>query len=96
MNIDLWQLMGALAASAFTIGFVDQLRVTIKSHNIDGLSLLQWAIFTAASAIFTAYYVHLEQWIMVPVSIFGTACCLMQSAMILRHRRMADLAGDER
>ena len=87
MNIDLWQLMGALAASAFTVGFVDQLRVTLKTRCVDGVSLLQWVVFAAASSIFTAYYVHLDQWMMVAVSIFGTGCCLMQSAMILRYRR---------
>jgi len=86
--IDTWQVIGALAATAFTVGFVDQLRMTIKTRNVDGLSLLQWAIFTTASAIFTVYYIHLDQWIMVAVSTFGTGCCLMQSVMILRLRRM--------
>jgi len=71
-----------------SVGFVDQLRVTVKTRNVDGLSLMQWAIFTAASAIFAVYYIHLDQWIMVVISTFGTGCCLMQSAMILRLRRM--------
>jgi len=88
--IDVWQMMGALAAASFTVGFVDQLRVTIKTRNVDGLSLLQWAIFTAASATFTAFYMHLEQWIMVSVSTFGTGCCLIQSVMILHYRRLVN------
>jgi len=87
--------MGALAAASLTVGFVDQLRVTIKTRNVDGLSLLQWAIFTASSVTFAAFYMHLELWMMVAVSIFGTACCLMQSAMIIRYRRMANLVSNE-
>ena len=88
--IDIWQMMGALAAASFTVGFVDQLRVTIKTRNVDGLSLLQWAIFTTASAIFAVYYIHLDQWIMVTVSTFGTGCCLIQSVMVLRYRRLVN------
>jgi len=88
--IDTWQVIGALAATAFTVGFVDQLRMTIKTRNVDGLSLLQWAIFTTASAIFAVYYVHLDQWIMVVVSAFGTLCCLSMMGMIVRFRRVAE------
>jgi len=51
--IDIWQVMGSLAALAFTVGFVDQLRMTFKTRNVDGLSVLQWVAFAAASATFT-------------------------------------------
>ncbi len=87
MNIDAWQMMGTVAALSFTVGFVDQLRLTYKTKNVDGLSLLQWAVFAAASGMFAAYYVHLEQWMMVAVSIFGTCCCLAIFAMIMRFRK---------
>jgi len=86
-NIDGWQMMGSLAALAFTVGFLDQLRMTYKTRNVDGLSLLQWLVFATASAMFTAYYVHLEQWMMVVVSVFGTLCCLAILAMIMRFRK---------
>jgi len=86
-DIDGWQMMGSLAALAFTVGFLDQLRMTYKTRNVDGLSLLQWLVFAAASAMFTAYYVHLEQWMMVVVSVFGTLCCLAILAMIMRFRK---------
>ena len=87
MVIDVWQMMGSIAALAFTLGFLDQLRLTFKTRNVDGLSLLQWMVFAAASGIFSAYYAHLDQWIMVSVSVFGTTCCLCMLAMILRYRR---------
>jgi len=88
--IDTWQVIGALAATAFTVGFIDQLRVTLKTRCVDGVSLLQWVVFAAASSIFTAYYVHLDQWIMVSVSTFGTLCCLSMMGMIVRFRRVAE------
>jgi len=90
--IDAWQVMGSLAALAFTVGFVDQLRLTFKTRDVDGLSTLQWAVFAAASATFVGYYAHLDQWVMVAVSIFGTACCLLMLTMIFKYRR-ADLTG---
>ncbi|MDQ6969439.1 MAG: PQ-loop domain-containing transporter [Mariprofundus sp.] len=86
MNIDAWQMMGSLAALAFTVGFLDQLRMTYKTRNVDGLSFFQWLVFSLASAMFTAYYVHLDQWLMVGVSVFGTLCCLAILAMIMRFR----------
>jgi len=90
VNIDIWQMMGSVAALAFTIGFIDQLRLTYKTRNVDGLSLMQWMVFAAASTIFTAYYVHLDQWMMVTVSVFGTLCCLLIVLMIFRFRRVVE------
>jgi len=86
--IDVWQVMGSLAALAFTVGFVDQLRMTFKTRNVDGLSVLQWVAFAAASATFTGYYAHLDQWVMVVVSIFGTSCCLLMLTMIFKYRHV--------
>jgi len=85
-EIDAWQMMGSVAALSFTVGFLDQLRLTYTTRNVDGLSLFQWFVFTSASAMFTAYYVHLDQWLMVGVSILGTLCCLAIVAMIMRFR----------
>lgn len=90
MNIDHWQLVASVAAIALTMGFVDQLRVTFKSRSAEGLSLIQWVVFAIASAVFSAYYVHLHQWLMVIISIFGTCCCLLLSAMILRWNGESD------
>jgi len=87
LNIDTWQMMGSVAALAFTLGFLDQLRMTWKTRDVDGLSRLQWIVFAAASAMFAAYYSHLEQWLMVAVSVFGTLCCLAILAMIFKFRR---------
>ena len=88
MVLDYWQLAGSIAAAAFTLGFVDQLRITVQTRNVDGLSLLQWLIFASASAIFAAYYAHLEQWMMVAISIFGTLCCLALVGMIFKYRHL--------
>jgi len=88
LNIDAWQMMGSVAALAFTVGFLDQLRMTYKTRNVEGLSLFQWLVFVLASAMFTAYYVHLNQWLMVIVSAFGTLCCLAILAMVIRFREV--------
>jgi len=90
VNIDIWQMMGSMAALAFTLGFLDQVRMTFKTCNVDGLSLLQWIVFAAASATFSGYYAHLDQWMMVAVSVFGTLCCLSIIGMIFRFRRVAE------
>jgi len=86
VDIDGWQMMGSLAAFSFTLGFIDQLRITWKTRNVDGLSLVQWIVFATASGMFTAYYTHLEQWLMVSFSLFGTLCCLLIITMIFRFR----------
>jgi len=88
IEIDYWQLSGTVAAIAFTLGFLDQLRVTYKTRNVEGLSALQWLVFTSASMIFSAYYAHLEQWMMVTVSLFGTLCCLLIVLMIFKYRKL--------
>jgi len=87
LNIDVWQMMGSLAAMAFTLGFVDQLRITYKTRDVDALSRVQWIVFAAASGMFTAYYTHLDQWLMVGVSAFGTLCCLSILAMIFSYHQ---------
>jgi len=84
--VDYWQVLGSIAALIFSVGFVDQLRVTWVTKNVDGISLFQWCVFTIASGIFTAYYVHLSQWLMVTVSFLSTICCLLIVVMILKYR----------
>lgn len=83
-------MMGSVAALAFTLGFLDQLRMTYKTRDVDGLSRLQWIVFAAASATFTAYYAHLDQWLMVAVSVFGTLCCLTILGMIFKYHRITE------
>lgn len=87
MDIDVWQMMGSLAAMAFLLGFIDQLRITWTSKNVEGLSLIQWLMFCCASTIFTFYYAHLDQWLMFVVSWFGSICCLLIVLMIVMYRR---------
>ncbi len=86
MVVDMWQVAGSLAASAFTIGFVDQVRITYRTRKVAALSFMQWVVFAGASTIFAGYYVHLNQWIMAGISMFGTICCLAMLGMICRYR----------
>ena len=86
-DLDVWQVMGSLAAISFTVGFAGQVRVTLQTKNVGGLSLLQWLMFLSASVIFTAYYSHLEQWAMVIISMFGTLCCAAMAISILKYRQ---------
>ncbi|MDQ6988746.1 MAG: hypothetical protein Q9M19_02610 [Mariprofundaceae bacterium] len=87
MDIDGWQWIGSIAAMSFTIGFVDQVRVTYQTKCVQGLSLVQWVVFATASLLFVAYYGHLEQWLMLVVSVFGFACCFAVVVMIFRFRK---------
>jgi len=86
-NIDVWQVVGSIAAAIFTLGFVDQLRVTLSTRQVDGLSVIQWCVFSLASGMFAAYYAHLAQWLMFSVSVFGTTCCLMIVTLIFTYRK---------
>jgi len=95
MDIDVWQMLGSVAAFSFTLGFVDQLRVTFQSKNTEGLSVLQWCMFAIASAIFIGYYGHLEQWMMFAVSIFGTMCCLSVLLMMFLFRQPKDYGTEK-
>jgi len=87
MNIDAWQMVGSMAALVFTLGFLDQLRITFKKRNVEGLSLLQWVIFSVASTVFASYYAHLDQWLMFSISVFGTISCLLMLGLIFKYRQ---------
>jgi len=88
VDIDLWQVMGSIAATAFTLGFIDQLRLTLKTRKVDGVSILQWVVFSLASLMFTMYYIHLEQWLMATVSLFGTLCCLTMVGLVFYYGKL--------
>jgi len=87
-SIDIWQIMGSCAGLFFTFGFLEQTIKSYKTRNVEGLSLIQWNIFAGTSAIFTAYYVHLDQWMLVSVSLFGTLCCTSMVYMILKFKKI--------
>ena len=88
--IDFWQAAAALAGVIYTLGNIHQVRLTLKTRNTDGLSLPQWLLFLGASVVLTAYYAHLDQWMMVSVSVIGTACCATLSLLIIRFRGLAN------
>jgi len=84
--VDFWQATAALAGIIYTVGNIHQVRLTLKTRKTDGLSLPQWLMFLGASVVLTAYYAHLNQWMMFSVSVIGTACCAMLSMLIVRFR----------
>jgi len=84
--VDFWQASAAFAGIIYTVGNIHQLRLTLKTRKTDGLSLPQWLMFLGASTVLTAYYAHLELWLMFSVSVIGTACCAMLSILIVRFR----------
>ena len=87
--VDYWQILGSIAALIFSVGFVDQLRVTWVTKNVDGISLFQWFVFTIASGIFTAFYIHLSQWLMAVVSFLSTICCFLIVVMVVKYRKIS-------
>jgi len=84
--VDFWQTAAALAGVIYTLGNIHQVRLTLQTRKTDGLSLPQWLMFLGASIVFTAYYGHLDQWMMVSVSVIGIACCATLSLLIIRFR----------
>jgi len=92
-SIDFWQAAAAFAGVTYTVGNIHQVRLTLKTQRADGLSLPQWLLFLGTSIVFTAYYAHLNQWMMVSVSVIGTACCATLSLLIIRFRVAKKTAG---
>jgi len=85
-HFDVWQILASLAGVAFTLSLIGQCRVTFRTRSVEGLSLSQWVISSGASTTFVAYYAHLNQWIMVAESVFGTGCCFAVTTMIITYR----------
>ena len=86
---DYWQFLASIAGLIFTFGFIGQLRLTWKTRDVRGLSWSQWVTFLIASAMFSAYYAHLLQFMMFAVSLFGTLCCatLLLMMFFFREKR---------
>jgi len=93
VEIDFWQTSATLAGITYTTGNIQQLRLTLKTRKTDGLSLPQWLMFFGASVVLTAYYMHLNQWMMVSVSVVGTSCCAALALLIFRFRNLPDSVG---
>jgi len=86
MSLDIWQYAASTAGMMFNISFVTQIRMTMKTRNVEGLSFSQWAIFALGSGVFVGFYAHLNQWIMANVSLFGMLCCLSMLFMIQKFK----------
>lgn len=86
IETDVWEALASIAAVAFIIGFIDQIRVILSTRHVDGLSISQWLVFFVAEVIFVFYYAHLNQWLMVAVSVVGVLCCALVSGLIVKYR----------
>jgi len=83
----LWELTASVGAMFFNVGlFTQASRIYNDSSLVFGQVLLQWALFTIASFIFVAYYIHLAQYIMAGVSTLGALCCLYISYKIISYK----------
>lgn len=82
----LWQLAASGAAMVINLSYIAQVRVTMGSRDVSGLSSSQWWGMSAGSSIFVGFYADLHQWLMVVVSSLGLGCCLFMLVLIRLYR----------
>lgn len=64
-----WDIVGLIAASITTFGFVPQIFKTYRTKSVDGLSLMTLIQFSMGIILWTAYGIHLRDYIIVGANI---------------------------
>ena len=80
-------LVGSLAACLTTVSFVPQAWLSFRTHDVSGISLGMYSVFTAGVALWLAYGWLLGSWPMVIANTITLALALMSLGMKLRYRR---------
>ena len=80
-------LIGSLAACLTTVSFVPQAWLSFRTHDVSGISLGMYSVFTAGVALWLAYGWLLGSWPMVIANTITLALALMILGMKLRYRR---------
>ena len=80
-------LIGSLAACLTTVSFVPQAWLSFRTHDVSGISLGMYSVFTAGVALWLAYGWLLGSWPMVIANTITLALALMILGMKLRYGR---------
>lgn len=85
-------LLGYVAASMTTISFVPQAWHTFRTHDVSGISLGMYAVFTIGVAMWLVYGIALGAWPVIVanmVTLALAASILTMKIVIERRRRRA-------
>jgi MtN3 and saliva related transmembrane protein len=78
--------LGTLAAALTTLSFVPQALLTLRTRQVQGISLAMYSLFTAGIALWLAYGWRLGEW---PI-IVANAVTLVLAATILVTKLVVD------
>lgn len=80
-------LIGTLAACLTTVSFVPQAWLSFRTHDVSGISLGMYSVFTVGVALWLAYGLLLSAWPIVVANAITLLLALMILGMKLRFRR---------
>ncbi len=80
-------VIGTLAACLTTASFVPQAWLSFRTHDVSGISLGMYSVFTVGVALWLAYGLLLGSWPMVIANTITLALALMILGMKLRYGR---------
>jgi len=83
--VNLTDLVGSAAAFLTTASFLPQAWLSFKTHDVSGVSLLMYSVFTVGVALWLAYGVLLHSWPMVIANSITLVLALMILGMKLRY-----------
>ena len=97
MTLTLTDLIGTLAAVLTTVSFVPQAWLSFKTHDVSGVSLLMYSVFTVGVALWLAYGLLLGSWPMVIANSITLVLAVMILGLKLRysHGRQPPRPGGE-
>ena len=87
--MDTADLLGYLAALLTTAAFVPQVWRTFRTHDVSGISLTMYSIFTAGVATWLAYGVVLRETPMILANSVSLLLAFAVLAMKLKYRKQA-------
>ena len=80
-------LIGTLAACLTTVSFVPQAWLSFRTHDVSGISLGMYSVFTAGVALWLAYGLLLNAWPIIVANAITLVLALMILGMKLYFRR---------
>ena len=88
--MDLSDVLGYLAATLTTLSFVPQVWRTLRTHDVSGISLRMYSVFTLGVAVWLAYGIVLGE---VPMMLSNGFTLLLACAVLVMRVRYARQQG---
>lgn len=86
-------LLGYLAGTLTTLAFLPQVWRTLRTHDVSGISLRMYGIFTAGIAAWLAYGIVLEETPMIVANALSLVLACSMLVMRLRFARPRETAA---